>query len=203
MKRTSNPSHARGQRGMSLIELMLALFVLAVGLAGAMILVSTAIASNNRNKLDTTATLLSQMVLEKIITPGNSLAGAPPHFVTITDCTKAPFQIWLDPNVASPPFKPNLPNGDYNWGAGAPAVGYSMNYSVCRAGGQIAVYDVRWNIQALTYAGVCPGPNCGTVYTKEITVSARPLGAATANSTQVLFFGYPITLHGVSAVSPN
>src|SRR5512142_1790278 len=46
-------AHApRRQRGMSLIELMLAMFVLAVGLAGGMILVSPAIASNNRNKLD-------------------------------------------------------------------------------------------------------------------------------------------------------
>ncbi len=192
----------RFQRGLTLIELMMALFVLAVGLAGAMILVSTAIASNNRNKLDTTATLLSQMVLEKILTPGNTnlpplvgvppVQGPPPHFVTVTDCTGATFPIWLDPGGPSP----LTASGEIDFTVPPPAVGYSMLYTVCRAAGQTAVYDVRWNIRA-----VKSSPNA--IYTKMVTVAARPTGAATNNATKILFFGLPITLRGESGISPN
>ena len=197
MNRAPRASRFRRQRGMSLIELMMALFVLAVGLAGAMVLVSTAIAGNNRNKLDTTATLLSQMVLEKILTPGNSnLPPNPallPHYVTVTDCTGATFFIYLDPG--GPAL--NAATGEINFAVPPPAIGYNMIYTVCKAGGQTAVYDVRWNIQALqTSVG-------GTIYTKLVTVAARPTGAAANRTTRILFFGLPITLRGVSGVSPN
>lgn len=198
MKR-AHPALHRRQRGMSLIELMMALFVLAVGLAGGMILVSTAIASNNRNKLDTTATLLSQMVLEKILTPGNAnlpplvggAPGPPPHFVVVSDCTGAQFRIYLDPGGPA-----LAPSGDINFAAPPPAIGYNMNYTVCRAAGQTAVYDVRWNIRAVKFT-----PN--STYTKIVTVAARPTGAAANNSTQILFFGLPVTLRGMSGISPN
>jgi hypothetical protein len=185
---------------MSLIELMMALFVLAVGLAGGMILVTTAIASNNRNKLDTTATLLSQMVLEKILTPGNAnlpplvggAPGPPPHFVVVTDCTGAQFQVYLDPG--GPALNPLT--GEINFAAPLAGPGYNMNYTVCRAAGQTAVYQVRWNIRAVKFT-----PN--STYTKVVTVAARPTGAAANNTTQILFFGLPITLRGMSGISPN
>lgn len=197
---------ARSQRGMSLIELMMALFVLAVGLAGAMILVSTAIASNNRNKLDTTATLLSQMVLEKVLAAGNNnmpplvggVQGPPPHFVNVTDCTGATFPIWLDPGPAPAPL---TATGEIDFTVPPPAVGYSMLYTVCRAAGQFAVYDVRWVIVPVKSLGVCPA-SC-TVYTKQVIVAARPTGAAANNNTKILFFGLPITLRGYSGMSPN
>ena len=198
MNRAPHVSRLHRQRGLSLIELMMALFVLAVGLAGAMVLITTAIAGNNRNKLDTTATLLSQMVLEKILTSGNTnlpplvgvppAQGPPPHFVTITDCTGANFFIYLDPG--GPAL--NAATGEINFAAPPPAIGYNMNYTVCRAGGQTAVYDVRWNIAAVQ----------GN-YMKAVTVAARPTGAAANRVTKILFFGLPITLRGVSGISPN
>lgn len=203
MNRASRPSRLRRQRGLTLIELMLALFVLAVGLAGAMILVSSAIASNNRNKLDTTATLLSQMVLEKILTSGNTnlpplvgnppAQGPPPHFVRVADCTGNTFQIWLDPGPTPPPL---TPTAEIDFTIPPPVIGYSMLYTVCRAGGQTAVYDVRWVVQA-----VKSSPN--SIYTKMVTVAARPTGAGTNNITKILFFGLPITLRGESGISPN
>jgi prepilin-type N-terminal cleavage/methylation domain-containing protein len=195
MNRAIHASRIKRQRGLSLIELMMALFVLAVGMAGGMILVSTAIASNNRNKLDTTATLLSQMVLEKILTPGNTnlppTPALPPHFVTVTDCTGNTFRIYLDPGG------PVLAaTGEIDFTKPLPAVGYNMNYTVCRAAGQFAVYDVRWNITTIKST-----PN--SIYTKAVTVAARPTGAGANNSTKILFFGLPITLRGVSGISPN
>ena len=202
MNRARRPSRLHRQRGLTLIELMLALFVLAVGLAGAMILVSSAIASNNRNKLDTTATLLSQMVLEKILTSGNTnlpplignppAQGPPPHYVLVADCTGNTFQIWLDPGGPTP----LTATGEIDFTVVPPPVGYSMLYTVCRAGGQTAVYDVRWVIQA-----VKSSPNA--IYTKMVTVAARPTGAGTNNITKILFFGLPITIRGESGISPN
>lgn len=210
MKRASRANATRRQRGLTLIELMMAMFVLAIGLAGGMILVSTAIASNNRNKLDTTATLLSQMVLEKIITPGNNnmpplvgvppVQGPPPHFVTVTDCTGATFRVYLDPggpalNAANP--------ADLDWTQPPPAQGYNMNYTVCRAGGQTSVYDVRWNITAVKGSPAGCQANCTVVYTKLVTVSARPTAAGRNTVQKVLFFGLPVTLRGVVGVLPN
>ncbi len=203
MNRAPHTLRSRRQRGLTLIELMLALFVLAVGLAGAMILISGAITSNNRNRLDTTATLLSQMVLEKILTSGNTnlpplvgippAQGPPPHFVTVTDCTGATYPIFLDPMTAPYPL---TATGEVDFTGGFPAVGYTMLYTVCRAGGQTAVYDVRWVIQA-----VKTSPNA--VYTKMVTVAARPTGAGNNNMQKILFFGLPVSLRGESGISPN
>ncbi len=199
MKRAHHASPRKRQQGLTLIELMLALFVLAVGLAASMMLVTTAIASNNRNKLDTTSTLLSQMVLEKILTPGNAnlppliggVQGPPPHFVNVTDCTGANYQIRLD--AGGPGL---LASGDINFAVNPVPLGYGMNYTVCRAGGQTAIYEVRWNI-----VNIKATPN--STYMKQVTVAARPLGAGANTSTQLLFYGLPITLRGVSGISPN
>ncbi len=204
-----HPSPSKRQRGLTLIELMMALFVLAVGLAGAMILISTAIAGNNRNKLDTTSTLLSQMVIEKILAPGNTNlpppppAMTPPHYVTITDCTGNTSQIWLDPGPQSWGAAPPLTTtGDVDFTVPPPAVGYSMLYTVCKAAGQTAVYDVRWVIVPVKYTGPCPASPC-TIYTKQVIAAARPTGAGTNSKQKIFFFGLPITLRGVSGMSFN
>ena len=51
---------------MSLIELMVAMVVLVVGMLALMLLVTTSISGNNRNKLDTTGTMLAQTVIDGI-----------------------------------------------------------------------------------------------------------------------------------------
>jgi len=54
------------ERGVTLIELMIAMLVLAIGFGALCILISGAIASDNKNSKDTAATLLAQMVIEQI-----------------------------------------------------------------------------------------------------------------------------------------
>jgi Tfp pilus assembly protein PilV len=186
-----NGSH--GQAGTTLLEMMIAVTVLAIGLGGAMALVSMAIASNNRNKHDTTATMLSQMVMEQILAAG---ANASSTF-TITDCQGNSFTI--DPTGSSTgrgaPITAST--GDINFASAiSPSTGYNMNYTVCRAAGQTATYDVRWNIQTLSTASA-------TVYTKQISVAARPLGAAGTGSSSLLYFAIPVTLRGVAGNYPN
>ena len=56
----------KSEKGMSLIELMIAMLVLAVGLGAITILLTGSIASDNRSSKDSTATMLAQMVIEQI-----------------------------------------------------------------------------------------------------------------------------------------
>ncbi|HYX70201.1 MAG TPA: prepilin-type N-terminal cleavage/methylation domain-containing protein, partial [Terriglobales bacterium] len=68
--------------GMTLIELMIAMVVLAVGLIAIANVVAIAIANNNRNRMDTTSTMLSEMVLEQI----QSVPATSNVVLTVTDC---------------------------------------------------------------------------------------------------------------------
>ena len=92
--RTVSAAKQRGrQRGMSMVELLIAMLVLVVGMMGSMILVRTAIVNNNRNKLDTAATALAQMVLERI----TSRPATVTTNITVTDC--AGVARTINPNV--------------------------------------------------------------------------------------------------------
>ena len=72
----------KSQRGMTLIELMIAMGILAIGLGGITNLLVVAMATDNRNSKDTSATLLAQMVIEQISAqhPNSNAA------ISVTDC---------------------------------------------------------------------------------------------------------------------
>ncbi len=185
------------QAGLSMVELLMAMLVLAVGMMGSMILVRTAIVNNNRNKLDTTSTALAQMVLEQI----NSRPVTTTTNITIIDCTGVARTI--NPNAAafpgagaaiiqsSPPPGQNI--GDINFAQDLTAVpvGYAMQYVTCgaaagtpgaAAGGQVT-YEIRWNVTTMTG------------FTRLVTVSARK---RIATGTSALpFFSIPFTLRGI------
>src|ERR1700688_1153156 len=72
----------RCQAGMTLIELMVAMSILAVGVGALTNLLVVAMATDNRNSKDTSATLLAQMVIEQISAQHpNSNAT-----ISVTDC---------------------------------------------------------------------------------------------------------------------
>src|SRR5438270_12598840 len=75
-----------GSEGFSLIELLIAMLVLTVGLLGGMIVIVTAIASNARARLDSTAVALAQSTMDRIVVLS---AAAVPQQTSITDCTGA------------------------------------------------------------------------------------------------------------------
>src|SRR5260370_33307406 len=60
-----------GERGMSLLELVIAMVVLTVGMLGSMIMILTGMQSNSRNKTDNAATVLDQEILEMFATLKN------------------------------------------------------------------------------------------------------------------------------------
>ena len=199
-RKTTEPKQSRRSRqaGLSMVELLMAMLVLAVGMMGSMILVRTAIVNNNRNKLDTTSTALAQMVLEQI----NSRPVTTASNIIIFDCTGVARTI--NPNgaagpngagaaiiQASPP--PGQTVGDISFAqnfADVP-VGYAMQYVTCgaaagtpgaAAGGQVT-YEIRWNVTTMTG------------FTRLVTVSARKQIAP--GTSALPFFSIPFTLRGI------
>jgi prepilin-type N-terminal cleavage/methylation domain-containing protein len=154
----SKKMRRHGEEGFSLVELMLAMFVLAIGVLGGMVMIIIGMSRDNSNRVDTTATNAAQAVLEEI-------AGAPANTnptLSLTDCLGNIQQIGTTGSASPGSGAPLLANGDIDFTQPA-AVGYQMNYTVCGNNGLQTVYDVRWHV---TLVG--PG-NIG----KLIVVSAR------------------------------
>ena len=133
--RTAKNGRRRRQAGMSMVELLIAMLVLMVGMMGSMILVRTAIVNNNRNKMDTTATALAQMVLEQISSRQATLASN----IVINDCTGVARTINPNP-LASPGAGAALIQSGFNSGNidfsaqdlnTLIATGYGMRYVTC------------------------------------------------------------------------
>jgi Tfp pilus assembly protein PilV len=185
----------RGQsaeRGISLVELVIAITVLAIGMAGLAVLFTTAIMNNSRSKGDTSGTMLTQTVLEQIAAqPANAVAN-----LVLTDCNPAGAVAWPIATVgaASPgagaAIDVNTGAIDFTQGYAAVPANYKMQFTACGNNGRQVTYEVRWNIQTVT------------VNTRLITVSARPLAAASAanNRNQALLFAPPITLRTIGGL---
>jgi len=89
MRRNKTRRAANNQEGLTIIELMIAMFVLAVGILGSMSLVIMAINGDFRSKQQSNSTALSQMVTEKIM----SIPAYTNPTLTITDCAGTNFSI--------------------------------------------------------------------------------------------------------------
>lgn len=182
---------AARQSGMTMVELLIAMTVLAIGVAGILGLVLLAIATNARNKGDTTGTMLAQLVMEQIeVIPANNNGN-----LQILDCAGVVKTISLAPGGAT-----LTAAGQIDWTQAPTAVqaGYQMTYSACAPNNQWITYDIRWNIAALG-----PAPNgwlntSNKPYVKAVTVSARPSQAQFASAATALrYFAPPVTLRTV------
>jgi prepilin-type N-terminal cleavage/methylation domain-containing protein len=142
---------SRSADGLTLIELMIAMVIMAFGIIASMNLIIVAIAGNARSKQQSNSTALAQTVTERIMAvPANNTA-----ILTITDCTNAVFNV----NTAAG-GAPLTAAGDVDYTQAA--VGnYNMQYNDCATNGRTATYDVRWNVQSLSG------------YSKLLTVSSR------------------------------
>ncbi|HEV2114535.1 MAG TPA: prepilin-type N-terminal cleavage/methylation domain-containing protein [Terriglobales bacterium] len=173
--------------GMTLIELLIALSIAAIGMTSIIGLFVMAMANNSRSHRDTTATLLSESVLEQILLAGtNNVANA-----ALTDCLNNNFVINTAGGAAPGAGAPLTAAGNIDFSQAAPGNNYSMIYNVCRSNGQTSQYDVRWNVLDMNTAGT-------TVYTRQVRVSAKPVGTTAANS-----YILPVTLRGTAAVAEN
>jgi len=162
-------------RGFSLIEVTVAMSVLAVGLLGSIVVIGVASANDGRSKLHSTAVTLAQSTMEKIVAIPANAVGTDAE-TKMTDCTGNTYLIETAAGgsdlITSGAFTGSV---DFS----KPVVAnYAMVYATCGAASNVK-YDIRWQIDA--------GP---TPATQMVTVSARPL--VTAGAAQ---FTLPYTLH--------
>ena len=182
----------KSQAGMTLIELMVAISILAVGVGGLTNLLVVAMVTDNRNSKDTSATLLAQMVVEQISAQHpNSNAT-----ISVTDCAGNTWTVatagGASPNGAGATLVTSSTAAGYGGIDQTQAysnitANYAMKYVDCGGVGNTGVpttYDVRWNVMTID-----------ANYTRLVTASARPVNANALGGIQ---FALPVNLRGVS-----
>lgn len=131
------------QRGLSLIELMIAMVVLGIGLLGSAALVLVSINSNFRSRNDSASTAAAEAVLSEVASiPIGSTTGS------VTDCAGNTSSINTTGSTSG--TGATLTSGgliDFTQAYTNVPSGYAMKYTTCDAtNGTKAVYDLRWNI---------------------------------------------------------
>lgn len=180
------------QKGMTLVELMIAMSILAIGLGGLVNVLVIAMQTDNRNSKDTSATLLAQMVIEQISAqhPNSNAA------ISVTDCAGNTWSISTTPAAWPSGAGANLVTTNTAVGYGgidqtqaysAITSGYAMQYVDCGGVGNTGTpttYDVRWNVMTID-----------ANYTRLVTASARQLNGTNLGGIQ---YALPVELRGVS-----
>jgi type II secretory pathway pseudopilin PulG len=165
-------SRRRRQRGAMLLELLIAIVVLAIGMGGLIPLLVSSMYSNNRAGSDTTSTMLAEHVLEQISAESADSNVA----LSITDCAGTAWTINTTPAAVSGGSGgtyggngASLTSGgiiDWSQAYSSVPANYKMRYVACGAGGRQAVYYVRWDVLTMS-----------SVYARMVIVSARPSGS--------------------------
>jgi type IV pilus assembly protein PilV len=182
----------RAQGGMTLVELMIALVILAIGLGALINVLVISLETDNRNSKDTSSTLLAQMVIEQISAqhPNSNAA------IAITDCAGNAWSIattpGASPNGAGATLVTNSASAGYGGIDQTQAyahitTNYAMKYVDCGGIGNTGApttYDVRWNVMTVD-----------ANYTRLITATARPVNANALGGVQ---FALPVNLRLVA-----
>jgi Tfp pilus assembly protein PilV len=177
------PKHKtmKPESGITMIDTMMAATILIIGSLGMIGLIVGSIASNNRNKIDSTQTMLAEAILEQVNSTFNGTGSS-----AIRDCAGTTWNINTTiPSVGDVGAQLNGASIDFT--ETAPPAGYFMNYVVstpCASTGFLqGTYDVRWHLKQI-----------GTSEAYLITVGAKLKNHGEGN----LFFSLPVTLHVMS-----
>jgi len=183
---TARTCRRSSQAGFTMIEVMFAGTILVIGSLGMLGLIIGSIATNNRSKIDSTQTMLSQAIVEQL---DSTVLGSGAS--TLADCAGQSFTISgvsggadLNTSGSAIDFTENI--------TGDPAkTNYHMDYYVntpCTVMGALqAIYDVRWNVQLV-------GGSTSPTNTYLLTVSTRLKNHVAGN----MYFSPPVTLRAMS-----
>ena len=173
----------RPDSGITMVETLMAAVILIVGSVAMLSLIIAAIATNNRNKMDSTQTMLAESILEQVastFTPNNG-----PGTSTLVDCAGNSWAI--DTTIAGSGSSGAAISGaiiDYS--QTSPPAGWHMQYVMTTpctplspSGTVQGTYDVRWHLEKM-----------GSTQTYLITVSAKLRNHGEGNE----FFSLPVTL---------
>lgn len=156
--------------GFSLVEILIAMVILSVGLLAIIGMIVSASLTANRNKVDSTASMLADTVLEQLSAKDVTSAGT----FTLKDCAGLDHTIGNAPGAA--PAGAGAPlnaNNNIDFTAGAVA-NYQMDWVTCGGAGVRNTFDIRWNVMNMN-AGM---PLLAGNYSRLVTVSARKKVAA-------------------------
>jgi Tfp pilus assembly protein PilV len=152
------------QAGLGLIEVMMATLILTITSLGVIGLCWTAILMNNRNKIDSTQTMLAESVIEQV---NATIIGS--ENSALSDCDGTTWTISTTPGGAA------LTGATIDFSEATPPADYHMSYvlrSPCTSSGDIqATYDVRWNVEIVGASASIP------TNTFLVTVAAKRLGS--------------------------
>ena len=178
------------EHGVTLVELMISMVILAIGFGALTTLLIVAMASDNKNSKDTTSTLLAQMVIEQI-TAQHPASNAS---ISVVDCAGNTWTVNTQGGASPNGTGANLVTSSAAFGyggidqsqnySGVPS-GYAMQFVDCTTNGPPTTYDVRWNVM-----------NIDPSFTRLITASARPLNG---NMLGGITYAMPVTLRAVGA----
>lgn len=180
----------KAQSGASLVELMIAMGILAVGLGALTPLFTGAMLTDNRNSKDSSATMLAQKVVEGLTAQDTNT----PQTLTLTDCQG---NTWTIPSTQGAPFanggqgatlatnpaSPYYGGIDFTQPQAQVPAGFFMQYVDCDPNGMRTTYDVRWNVATVSANS-----------TRLVTASAQREGN---DNTGGLQFVIPVTLRAV------
>ncbi|HST77789.1 MAG TPA: prepilin-type N-terminal cleavage/methylation domain-containing protein, partial [Verrucomicrobiae bacterium] len=158
------------QAGFSLLELMIAICVLAIGILGGMGVICAATASNGGSKMNTAAATLAESTMERIMAVPPNATGAA-AVTNVSDCSGNAFQMntaALGSLLSGGPF----PGIDYTQ---PPTAKYSMMYVTCSG----FTFDVRWRVDN----GPTPSTQMITVSVKSLRNAANPAASFTRKLT--------------------
>jgi len=168
------------QSGMSLIEVMLASIILLVSSLGVVGLVWTSILMNNRNKVDSTQTMLAESIVEQV---NSTIIGS--ETSALTDCNGTTWTINTTPGGAA------KSGSGIDFSQATPPTNYFMNYVLrapCTSGGAIqAMYDIRWHVEIVGQSEGLP------TNTYLVTIGAKRKGSTTVGIVD----SAPITLRAM------
>jgi len=166
-----------------MIELLIASAVFLITSFGVLGLIASSVATNNRNKIDSTQTMLASAIMEQVT---STLIGAGES--SLTDCAGTEWTISTGVGGAAL----NDDEDEIDFTEADPPADFYMNYVVntpCEATGKLqSVYDLRWNIQVV---GAAEGTPTNTFL---ITVSAQKQGSGEAN----IYTSAPVTLRAMA-----
>jgi len=184
-------SQRNSQSGMTLVELMIAMLILAIGLGALTNVLVVAMVTDNRNSKDTSATLLAQMVIEQI-SAQHPNSNSP---ILVTDCAGNIWTIGTAGGASPNGTGAALAKGSTTLGYGGIdqsqayaniSTNYAMKYVDCGGlnnTGHPTMYDIRWNVMTIA-----------ANYTNLVTASARPVNATSLGGQ---IFALPVTLRAV------
>jgi Tfp pilus assembly protein PilV len=174
----TNTTVKRKDRGASLIELLMASVLMLIISLGILPLVANAIQTNNRNRLDSTGTMLTTAIIEQV---KSTIIGS--ENSQLNDCVGNAWTVDTAPGGSLLDG-----SGNIDFTEASPPANYHMNYVVnspCQTGGSNPMtYDVRWNVAIV-------GAPANPTNTFLVTVGVRQSGIA---ASAAHFLARPLNL---------